>query len=352
MQLKSSNLTKLYGFGILKNGLKFDFPFRESVLSFMPLCTEVYYVLGDSEDETDTEFQKFSFCKTEKSVWDTTIKGGQVISVETNKALSFLRRSIDLKHAWGIYLQADEVLHEDDYQVLAQDIERAEAEGYDAVSLQYLHFWQTHHHIAISKTWYPNEIRAIKLDSKIESWGDGQSFKNCQKILYSTARIFHYGHVREQEAYKNKVQFQTSFHHEAKDVKRKLKKGEKESKKHKTILFFGNHPKLMKDRILRMNDIWSLEEKEEIYIIGKKENYSSELVSRINAHKINWVKSRFEIPIKFRKSAVVTEPSWLDFLFRKTKVEMKMRSPFAHEWTKDFRLTLQLSEKLIGIKAD
>lgn len=352
MQPKSLNSIKLYGFGVLKNGIKFDFPFRESVLSFKPIVENVYYVLGDSEDATDQAFQKFDFCKIEHSIWDTSVKGGLVISVETNKALSFLRRSVDLNNSWGIYLQADEVLHEEDFDIINNDIRYAEENGYDAISFQYLHFWQTHHDIAISKTWYPNEIRAIKLNSEIVSWGDGQSFKNCQKIFYSKARIFHYGHVREQSAYKNKIHFQTSFHHEASKVKRKLKKGERESKKHKSILYFGTHPAVMKERILRMNDIWELPTVSEVYIVGNKEKYSANLISKINADKVFWVNSRSSVPAKSKKNAVITNPTWFDFLMRRTKVAIKMKSKLAHEWSLDFRLILQLSEKHVGIKAN
>ena len=59
MPQKFSNSVKLYGFGVLKNGVKFDFPYRESVLSMEPITEQIYFALGDSEDTTNDEFKKF-----------------------------------------------------------------------------------------------------------------------------------------------------------------------------------------------------------------------------------------------------------------------------------------------------
>jgi hypothetical protein len=350
MQPKSSSFPKLYGFGIVKNGLKFDFPFRESVLSLKPLVEKVYYVLGDSSDNTNDEFIKLDFCTTENSNWDMSLKDGLVISIETNKALSLLRKSIDINNAWGIYLQADEVLHQDDYQVLMDDIARAEAEGFDAITFRYLHFWQSHHQIAISKNWYPWEIRAIKLESDIVSWGDGQSFKNCKKVLKSEARIFHYGHVREAASYEEKMRFQAAFHFKGIRYYRKRFETKRNHIKQRSITYYGTHPETMKERILRMKDVWELPEKKIVYIVGDKKDYSETLLNSINCSEIGWVNSLTQVPRQYRSSTVLTNPGPLDLLFRRTRVPSKMCSPLADDWNPDFKLTLQLSEKKIGLK--
>lgn len=350
MQPKSLNSVKIYGFGIIKNGVKFDFPFRESVLSFKSLVEKVFYVLGDSADDTNLEFQKFDFCVTENSIWDTTVTNGIVISQETNKALTLLKKSVDCKSAWGIYLQADEVLHQEDYALIRNDLEKAELEGFDAISFRYLHFWKTHHEIAITKGWYPREIRAIKLDSEIVSWGDGQSFKNCKKILNSEARIYHYGHVREANAYSQKMQFQTSFHFQGIRYYRKRFKAQWVHLKEKSINYFGTHPLVMKDRIISMKGTWELPEEDRVYILGDKNNYSEKLILAIKAKEIYWIKTLSEAPREFQSKVVITNPTGLDFYFKRTKVKSKMESPLAEDWSLDFRLILQLSEKKIGLK--
>jgi hypothetical protein len=355
MPQKFSNLIKLYGFGVLKNGVKFDFPFRESLLSMEPITSMVYFALGDSEDITNLEFKKFSFVKTINTTWDKTLKDGKVISSETNKALQFLKNDLsasELKKAWGLYLQADEVIHEDDFALIKNDLEYCEQNGYDAISFRYLHFWHTHHHIAVSKNWYPHEIRIIKLDSPIESWGDGQSFRNQKKIYYSEARIYHYGHVREQSAYEQKMRFQSSFHHADHLVEEKLKKDAENSKKHKTNYYFGTHPIVMKDRIIRMNDIWELPAAPVAAIVGNPEKYSSELIKHIAAHEVKWFKSADEVPVSLKKYMVITNPTFFDYIFKRAVPNLKMKSKHALPWSDDFKLIMQLSSKQIGFRHD
>ena len=43
----------LHGFTLLRNGLKYDYPFRESLEGLRSLCETVTLALGDSEDGTE-----------------------------------------------------------------------------------------------------------------------------------------------------------------------------------------------------------------------------------------------------------------------------------------------------------
>ena len=43
---------KIFGFGIIKNGVKFDYPFIESLRSMLPLVEKIYFNVGDCEDNT------------------------------------------------------------------------------------------------------------------------------------------------------------------------------------------------------------------------------------------------------------------------------------------------------------
>jgi hypothetical protein len=100
----------------------------------------------------------------------------------------------------------------------------------------------------------------------------------------------------------------------------------------------------MKERILRMNDIWQLTQKDNLIILGNPDQYSPELIKRINAKKITWSKTSKD------PQAVLTAPSLWDRLSKKTRVPLKMKSKHAHKWNNDFLLTLQLSEKGVGLK--
>lgn len=351
MQPRFLNLINLFGFTLLRNGVKYDYSFKESLLSLAPVVQKVYLALDPGSDTSESEIKKLSFVKIIPSVWDMTLKKGYVLSVETNKALEALRADHQKdENAWAIYLQGDEVLHEDDYEILKRDIEEAHKSGHDALSFRYLHFWQTHHHIAVSKRWYPTEIRAFKLNSKIESWGDAQGFRLYHKVFNSEARIYHYGHVREQASYVEKMRDMGSLYHTAENLEERLNKGLNDAKKVKCILYFGTHPCVMKERILRMNDIWELKEKDKVYIVGNPSKYSPEIISSIAARQVIWCKSKKEVPLDERNEMVITEPSVFDFFLKRSLTPKKMKSKKAQDWTPDFRFILQVSEKKIGFK--
>ena len=346
-------MIKLFGFTLLRNGVKFDYSFRESFHSLCKLSINTYIALDPGEDDSLREVEKIKGMQIIPSNWDMSLKKGLVLSVETNKALEALRADHGCDDsAWGIYLQADEVLHAEDFDILKRDLELASQSGCDALSFRYLHFWQTHNHIAISKRWYPHEIRAIKLNSPIESWGDAQGFRNYKKIYYTEARIFHYGHVREASSYTEKMRAMGKLYHEESEQEKRFEKGLKSSKKNKCTLYFGTHPPEMKERILRMGDVWELPEKNEIAIVGNKEKYSAKLLSNINAKKIHWYESLKDVPNEFKNEAIILEPNFFERVFKnKKKCLTKMDSPLAQEWTPDFKLVMALSSYKVGFKS-
>ncbi len=142
----------LYGFTLLRNGVKYDYPFRESLRSLVELCGEVYVALGQSEDGTEASLDGINHLKLIHTVWDEGLRrSGLVLSAQTNIALDALRRAHP--KGWAVYLQADEVLHEAEFAKLRADIYAAEEQGCDAVSFRYLHFWQSYDRLAISPRW-------------------------------------------------------------------------------------------------------------------------------------------------------------------------------------------------------
>jgi hypothetical protein len=125
----------------------------------------------------------------------------------------------------------------------------------------------------------------------------------------------------------------------------------KNSFKQKSILYLGTHPKVMHVRIERLGEKWNYQEIDEVFIVGKKNKYSEKIIRGICAKKVNWVSTLKEVPFKKRANAVITEPTSWDYLLNRTKVREKMDSPLADNWNDDFRLTLQLSEKNVGIRS-
>src|SRR5580698_1911715 len=104
---------KVSGFTIIRNAVTYDFPVVESILSILPLCDELIVSVGNSQDATLDLIKSIASPKIKiiESIWDDSIrKGGLLLAKETNKAFDAISSDSD----WVIYLQADEVLHEND----------------------------------------------------------------------------------------------------------------------------------------------------------------------------------------------------------------------------------------------
>jgi hypothetical protein len=408
MQPKYSSTPK-YGFSILKNGLKYDYPFLESFSSLNHFTQNIYLALGDSEDQTDDIISKnFPEANVIHTTWDHSLKDGHVLSVETNVALNFMQNSLKVKNddAWGVYLQADEVLHEEDLELFHRDLDEAMALGYDAVSFQYLHFWLDHFHIATMKRWYPCEIRAIRLNGKIQSYGDAQSFVGHKKIYDSKVRIYHYGHVRDQSVYLKKMEDMSLLYHpdaeqskyyNAKDRLHFEDKRNRSLEDNQCLLYLGSHPQWMHKRIKRLEfqnplltKITEFCPHNDLVIITKHRDISPQFIKTLPARSIYWVEDYFSARQYFSSHTFNEDPIVINMLdekkiyffhrygqalklfelimtpwdrliqslrnyffsipaFSSTGIH-KMRSKKSQEWPSDLKLILKLSERGIGFK--
>ncbi|MBI2522170.1 MAG: hypothetical protein HYV97_17255 [Bdellovibrio sp.] len=344
-------MVRLFGFTLLRNGIKYDYSFKESLNSLSPICDKIYIALGQSDDGTEAAVSKMAGLEIIPTVWDEKSRqGGIILSQQTNLALSHLREMQKATaEAWGFYLQADEVLHEDDFDLIRSDLNKAQTIGADAVAFRYLHFWQTHRQLAINKKWYPQEIRAIKLDSNLQSWGDAQSFRPAQKIYYSDARIFHYGHVREAESYKIKKQDILRLYHSDNRLPKYQKREQRFDAITEVINYLGTHPKFMKERILRLENFWIPPRRSKIFIAANPADFSSQLISQISAEKIEWISNPWRITLKHWGDLIIPYPSFFQKIFYRSCIPSKMRSKLALAWPADFLLTLKLSEKGVGL---
>lgn len=249
------------GFTFVRNGIKFDYPFRESILSLLPLCDEVIVVAGDSEDSTTEEIRRLQSPKIRiiETVWDPFIReGGKILAQQTNVALSHVHGD------WGIYLQADEVLHENDYDTIRNAMElyqpKSEVEG---LLFSYYHFFGSYAYVGHSRRWYRREIRIVRPLPGLTSWGDAQGFRiNTRKLRVKLidAHIYHYGWVKPPNVQMEK---QRSFHtlwHPVEWVEKYL--GSKSEYDYltnagKLRLFTGTHPAVMLERIQSQH--WAFE---------------------------------------------------------------------------------------------
>ncbi len=208
---------KVSGFTIIRNALIMGYPVIESIKSLLPLVDEMIVGVGQSDDQTKAEIESIGDPKIKifDSHWDINKnRGGLILSEKTNEALE--RCSGD----WCFYLQADEVLHEDDHRAYRIAMEKyLHDDQVEGLLSRYLHFYGSYNVIATARNWYRNEVRVIKKGKNIFSVGDAQGFrvKEAQGsrlrkpmvVAAGDARVFHYGWVKppEKMGEKNKHMF-------------------------------------------------------------------------------------------------------------------------------------------------
>ncbi len=340
----------LHGFTLLRNGLKYDYPFRESLAGLGSLCESVVVAAGQSEDGTE-EALKAVRVITVPTVWNEAKRqGGVILSEQTNIALEALRRRAPL--GWGFYLQADEAISERDFDLIRADLLKAEQQGCDAISFRYLHFWQSFEAIAVGRRWYPQEIRCVRLDSKIESYGDAQSFRGWTRKFESEATIYHYGHVREANAYEKKKKDFHRWWHPDTEIAQVIAKGDKCDRAEDTLRYLGPHPSFMKERIKAHGGL-SESSRKTLKAYGREKDFSAAFLGSVQA-KLEWTEDE-RLILKENPEHVVLlrDLSPLSRLFSlgkfRSRVGSRMGSPHAREWTPEFRALLRLSEKGVRV---
>jgi len=203
----------LSGFTIVRNAVKLDFPIIPAIRSVLEVCDEVVVNVGKSEDETRDLVASVRDPRVRilDSVWDFT-KKNEMLSQETRKAMAACRGR------WGIYIQADEVLHEEGARILKDKTTEWDAdERVEGLLVQYLHFYGGFDLVATNRRWYRREVRCIRLDRDIRPYQGAQGFRvgpSNRKIRAraTDAVMFHYGWARPARAIKEKLEISKTIY--------------------------------------------------------------------------------------------------------------------------------------------
>ncbi len=269
------------GFSFGRNLVQLDYPVVESVRSVLPVCDRFIFAVGESDDQTRQLVSSIDpKIEIVDTVWPDVQVDGEVLSIEANKALAAAEAT---GCDWGFYIQADEVVHEEDLPIVSATCELWRGEPQvKALLFKYLHFVLDYR---TTDPWmYHKAARLVRLDGSCTIFGDacGPGLKNPpaevlkindgyldKKHLGSyvrwasnpfddasdrPARIFHYGWVKTRE------QLEMKF-----DMVRKLwwgtldqeQRQQREENKFGRFMqrypilknFTGTHPGVMADRI-------------------------------------------------------------------------------------------------------
>ncbi len=250
---------KVTGFSFIRNAIKFQYPIAEALQSILPLCDEVVVAVGKSDDNTREEVASLSpKIRIIDTIWDERLReGGRVLAVETDKAFQAIGPDSD----WCIYIQGDEVMHEDSHEKVRKAMERWKNDKIvEGLLFKYRHFYGSYDYVGVSSNWYRHEIRVIKNDKTIYSYRDAQGFRkgDNQKLRVKPidAYIHHYGWVREPETMTAKQNnFGSLYRGGNKPLDNiKLYTGAFDYGQIDALeKFTGIHPIVMQERIKRMN---------------------------------------------------------------------------------------------------
>lgn len=257
----------------MRNTDKLYYPLAESIQSILPIVDEFVIALakGDADDQTESiistiQSSKIKIIRTE---WDVNkFPGGTEFAHQTDIA------KMACNGDWLFYLQSDEVVHEKYLEPIKNYCSKYLADPMvEGFLFSYKHFFGDYEHFIESHAWYPKEIRIIRNNENIHSWGDAQSFKYISNfdenrsygkridtrllnVIKIPAEIYHYGWVRPPHLMQTKSKAMNMMYHNASRIE--------EEYANKSInfdygclanlsLFKEEHPSLMSDFISKFN---------------------------------------------------------------------------------------------------
>jgi len=198
---------KVSGFTFLRNGQRLGYPFVASIRSILPLVDEFVVALGPCDDDTEKMLRAIGDPKIRiiPTTWNENLRSDYSVKgfvYGQQKSIALFNCTGD----WAFYLEADEVLHENDLPKIRAAMEKHLGdERVEALAFDYLHFYGNKNTIAWSPGWYRSEVRIIR--NTIPAWSSEALFFNVvtghkksryPRAAHTNATIYHYGWVRSE----------------------------------------------------------------------------------------------------------------------------------------------------------
>lgn len=248
---------RVSGFTFVRNAIDLYYPVVESIRSILPICDEFIVAAGDSTDGTTELLRSIGDPKIKiiETVWDPNLfVQGRTNAQQTNIALDACTGD------WAFYLQADEVVHEDDLPIIVEAMRRyLDDRRVEGLLFDYLHFFGDYDHYMVAHGWYRREVRIVRTGIGVRSWKSAQGFRRNGeklKVKHSGGRIFHYGWVRPPRRMTRKTHSFLTLHRGREEADRSFPDLEQPfdyGQLHGRAKFTGTHPAVMRERIAQMD---------------------------------------------------------------------------------------------------
>lgn len=281
----SYSCAKACGFSFGRNLTKLNYPVEAAVRSVLPLCERFIFVAGKSEDDTRSRLERIDpRVEVLDSVWPDVKFDGTVLAIEANKAMAAAEAT---GCTWGFYIQADEVVHEDDLPGIRAALDYwAKQLEVKALLFRYLHFFLDYQ--TIDPWGYHKASRVVRLDGTCHMVGDAcgpaikvyrgrrRRFRDSGDrgyldqhhlgglvqwardprggLLSPAARIFHYGAVKTLQELEAKLKMIEELWWgnlpQAEMERRRTERFSDPIQRYRILKRFrGSHPAVMQDRI-------------------------------------------------------------------------------------------------------
>lgn len=151
---------KVSGFSFIRDGVRFGYPFVESIRSVLPVCDEFVIAVGEGSDETLDRLKAMNEPRLRiiQTTWNEKMRQHGFVYAQQKMIAQY-----NCTGDWALYLEGDELFHEQDLERLREVLERALAyDDIEALAFDYYHFWGEPGLLRDTPGLYRKAARAIK----------------------------------------------------------------------------------------------------------------------------------------------------------------------------------------------
>ncbi len=230
------------GVTLIRNGNSLGYPWKLTIRSLLATCDKVIVNCSPTDDQTFEELRMISNyhpVQIVESHWDMSNTGnGSMLALEANKAIA------EVKSGWIMYLQADELVHEDDAEYY-KNLANTAPSQISQVELYRSYFWGS-----LQQRYKENELwlgRLFRAGTNIVG-GDGMHLIRFSGEVYRAHKlIYHYSRMGSEKQITNRIRTLDRLFHNEQQVKQFKDFNYKEAPVADLIYYVGPHPAGVKE---------------------------------------------------------------------------------------------------------